>query len=73
MKTLNDEKKISNVLAEYKVKCKCGHSIVMTNNITKTLCTWCNHYVYKNAKEEFKDKMRIAILKQNKSALHQER
>ena len=44
-------------LSNYKVKCKCGHTIVLIKR-NKVLCNFCGHYVYKNQKEEFKDKMR---------------
>ena len=36
-------------------KCKCGHSVVIYPDKKKKLCTWCNNYVYRDKKEEFKD------------------
>lgn len=38
-------------------KCSCGHSVVIYPNKKKYLCTWCNHYVYRDKKDEFKDKV----------------
>lgn len=47
-------------LTNYKVKCKCGHTIIIIKR-DKVLCNFCGHYVYRNKKEEFKDKMRSLI------------
>lgn len=44
-------------------KCSCGHSVVIFYPHTKRLCTWCNHYVYKDKKEEFTDKLRSLLRK----------
>lgn len=44
-------------LSNYKVKCKCGHTIVMVRR-KKVLCSHCGYYVYKNKQEEFRDKMK---------------
>lgn len=33
--------------------CKCGHRVVMSNKRKKVLCNWCNHYVYRDKKDEF--------------------
>lgn len=40
---------------KYKVKCKCGHSILMQPTIEKKLCSWCGYYIYREQKVEFKD------------------
>lgn len=45
---------------KYKTKCKhCGHILVFTpaNRKNKIICNVCGYYVYKNEKEEFKDKL----------------
>lgn len=41
--------------SKYKVKCKCGHSMVMKPTAKKKLCDWCGHYIYREAKDEFKN------------------
>ena len=46
-------------------KCKCGHSVVIYPKQTKRLCTWCNHYVYRDKKEEFKEKLKNSLKKAN--------
>lgn len=38
------------------VKCKCGHSVVV--NQKRKMCSWCGHWVYKDAKDEFMDKLK---------------
>lgn len=35
-------------------KCKCGHSVEIRPYIKKALCHWCNKWVFKNKKDEFK-------------------
>ena len=37
------------------VKCKCGHSVAMKPTTKKKLCTWCGNYIYREAKDEFKN------------------
>lgn len=47
-------KKIHTERTENTYKCKCGHSVVIRPDETKILCHWCNRYVFKNQKDEFK-------------------
>lgn len=54
------EEIMDSVLSKYKVKCKCGHVLIITNK-DKVVCSHCGHYVYKNQKEEFKDRMRRVL------------
>ena len=44
-----------------KVKCLCGHSVEFWHGDYRTLCTWCNRFVYKDKKREFIDKMKGLI------------
>ena len=46
-------------------KCKCGHSIVIWPIETKRLCNWCHNYVYRDKKQEFKDKLKNSLKKIN--------
>lgn len=49
-----------------KVRCKCGHTVEFWAKKNKLLCHGCNHWVYKNKKEEFKDKFKGASLNVNR-------
>lgn len=40
-----------------KVKCKCGHKLVIPVWVDKQICSWCHHYVYRNKQLEFKEKV----------------
>ncbi len=62
MRKKSDREKLLDKLAEYKVKCKCGHVIVMLNKKVK-VCWWCGRKVYFDKKEEFKDKLKNEIIK----------
>ena len=46
-----------NSQAEITIKCKCGHSIVLTPKLDRVFCDWCGHYCYRNKKVEFKYKL----------------
>lgn len=43
--------------SNYKVKCKCSHTMIMTNNKDKTICTYCGRPVYRTKQAEFRDKV----------------
>jgi hypothetical protein len=47
-------------LTKHKVKCKCGHTLIIIGK-TKVICNHCGYYVYRDEREEFKDKMRSAL------------
>lgn len=51
--------------AKHKRYCYCGHSVVLPDNskANKVLCTHCGRYIYKNKKEEFKDRLLSSMLK----------
>ena len=50
------DSKYFNKISELKVYCKhCGHSQTLYTD--KTLCDWCNHYIYRDSKQEFKDRV----------------
>ena len=54
-KTLKQLHKEDDVFSNYKVKCKCSHVIIISNDRDKVLCSHCGYYVYRDKKEEFKN------------------
>lgn len=40
-----------------KYPCKCGRRVVIPYWADKTLCSWCHRYVYKDKKQEFKERL----------------
>lgn len=46
--------------AQFKVKCRCGHSVLISPVNNKKLCTHCGNYVYRDKKEEFMEKLEYA-------------
>lgn len=46
--------RLTNEFSNHTYTCKCGHRIVITAQKEKKLCNWCNKFVFKNKKDEFK-------------------
>ena len=54
-------------IANQKVKCKyCGHVIIFLGKLPSVICTHCGHKVYKNDREEFKDRVKSKIKQKKK-------
>ena len=60
MSILNDEEyeRLSREYEKVRYKCKCGHSVIIPAWVDKQLCSWCGNYVYKDKKDEFKNKIK---------------
>ena len=39
-------------------KCKCGHTVVITHQVDKALCNYCNNLVFKDKKSEFEYRLK---------------
>ena len=52
-----DLEKYADELQNYIYKCKCGHSVLIRRNKIKETCNWCGRSVYRNKKDEFKDRV----------------
>lgn len=63
--TFKDDTKLMNDISNSTVKCKCGHSMLIPNYLSKRLCTWCHRWVYRNKKEEFKEKIKVQLRKRD--------
>lgn len=59
-----EDTKYFNGVSKQKIKCQnCGHVIIFYSGNPKVPCSHCGHMVYKNKREEFKDKMKSKILR----------
>lgn len=60
MKKLNSEDdRYFDEIQKLKVKCSCGHS--QTVFMEKAICDWCGKWVYRDPKQEFKDRVKEKI------------
>lgn len=57
MKRKRNDNKLLKALSEHKVKCKCGHVIIIID-LPYKICDWCGRKIYRSKKDEFKDKLR---------------
>ncbi|MBR6907729.1 hypothetical protein IKN40_04485 [bacterium] len=60
---LNDKEllKYCDVMTKNKIKCKCGHSIILPPHLNKVICNWCNNYVFRSKKDEFEYRIQEAM------------
>ena len=56
--------KFKDELSKHKVKCKCGHTMILIN-VPSDICTWCGNKVYRSKKDEFDDKIKKIVKKNN--------
>lgn len=56
-KKKSKEEILASILNNYKVKCKCGHTLILIGR-DKVICNHCGYYVYKDKKQEFQERMR---------------
>lgn len=55
MRKFDTSDKRLKIITKNTIKCKCGHSVLMSRD--KVICTHCGNYVYKDKLTEFKEKM----------------
>ena len=53
-------KKLENERSKYKVQCKCGTKTIIVNT-DRAICRNCKHWLYRNKKIEFKEKMKCLM------------
>lgn len=53
-------RKLENERSKHKVRCACGTKTVMTD-ADRTICRGCGHWIYRNKKLEFKEKMKCLM------------
>ncbi len=59
--SLKDLNKYADEVQNHIYKCKCGHSVLISRKKIKELCNWCGNYVYRNARDEFKDRLGVKL------------
>lgn len=57
-KSFNYQKKLDKVYEDNRFYCLCGHSVAILPNEKRVLCTHCGHWVYRDKKEMFKERLR---------------
>lgn len=62
----NEDTKRFKEIANSRVKCKCGHTTIMSR-AERTACSWCGHYIYKTPAIEFKYKMMKKLKERNRN------
>ena len=58
-----DIEKQHNFFTEHSVKCKCGHSILVSNKYGRVPCKWCGRFVFATKELELKYRNKEALLK----------
>lgn len=59
--SFNAIEKLHSAMTDIRIKCNCGHSIVMPPKKNRVICSWCGNYVCKDKKEQFKHDLIKAI------------
>ena len=60
LKYKNNKPMFINKLSKYKVKCECGHVLILVRK-PYGICSWCGKKVYRSKKDEFEDKLSKSI------------
>lgn len=55
-----------NDITKSRIKCSCGHSVLIPNKKDKCICSWCGNYVFKNKQAEFKYKFKEKLMKEKR-------
>lgn len=70
MKKLTKEEKLAEYITKHKTKCKyCGAKIfiIPTFKKNKILCGRCGRFIYKDPLDEFRDKLKIQMRKEEQN------
>lgn len=52
-----ENKKLTEAYAKLTIRCKCGHSIIITKQNPVKICSHCGNIVYRDPREYFKWKL----------------
>ena len=53
--TNKEYQRISDEYDKVKIRCKCGHKVIVPMWVDKQICAWCGYYVYRDKQLEFKE------------------
>lgn len=61
--TYKEEQRLLDTKTKYRIKCKCGHTVMIYpfEHRKRKICDWCGKYVYANEKEQFKDAINLLL------------
>ena len=59
--TDKEYQRMSNEYDKVKIRCKCGHRVVIPVWVDKQICHWCGMYVYRDKQLEFKETMKLLM------------
>ena len=45
--------KYADELSKLKVRCSCGHKVIIPLFVDKQICSWCGKYVFRDKHKEF--------------------
>lgn len=48
-------------LQNHMFTCKCGHRVLIRKYEISSICNWCGRSVYRNKREEFRDRMETKL------------
>lgn len=51
-------KTMANEYDKSKFICSCGHRVIIPKWVDKTICKWCNRYVFRDKKLEFEYRLK---------------
>lgn len=58
---MKEEIKLTEALEPFKKKCKCGHTVVITNKFKRKICRWCGRMVYLNEEDKKRDNFKLEM------------
>lgn len=63
MLTFKEIKKLEDAQKDNRVKCECGHTVMITNKYKRLICSWCGKMVYLDPRDKFKNKLKGMLKK----------
>ena len=64
--TNKELQKLLEEMTKARVKCSCGHSVVIPPKKDKYICSWCGNYVFKDKQTEFRYKFKENLMKEKR-------